>query len=112
MGCTRNPSGFISVEGPVTPPLTDDVWSYYLLVMGRPLGLCSAPISPPPSVCSYQFICCQKGKGREKEREKEMESATTSQYQVAFKISAAVKAIPPRCRRGRAGVYQRCKSSG
>lgn len=59
-GYPRTLSGFISLEGPVTPPLTDDMWSYYLLVMGRPRGLCSAPVSPSPSVCSYQCIHCQK----------------------------------------------------
>lgn len=67
MGCTRNLSGFISVD-PVTPPLTDDAWSYYLLVMGQPLALCSAPITPSPSVCFYQCICQHKREGREKER--------------------------------------------
>lgn len=112
MGCTRNLSGFISAKGPVMPPLTDDVWSYYLLVMGRPLALCSAPISPPSSVCSYQFICCKKRRGREKEGEEAMEGATTSQYQVAFKVSATGKANPPRRWRGRAGLYQRCQTSG
>lgn len=40
--------------------LTDEVWSYYLLVIGRPHGLCTVPHSPSPSVCSYQHICCQK----------------------------------------------------
>lgn len=60
MCCTRNLSAFISVEGPVTPLLTDHVWNYYLLVMGRPRGLCSAPIVPSPSVCFYHCICCQK----------------------------------------------------
>lgn len=111
MGFTKNLSGFISAKGLVTPPLTDDMWSYYLLVMGRPLGLCSAPISPSPSVCSYQCICCQKSEGAGEGKRKRMESATTSQYQVAFKISATVKAIPPRCWRGRAVLYQRCQSS-
>lgn len=60
MGCTSKLSGFISVEGPVMPPFTDDKWSYYLLVMGRPCGLCSAPMSPSQPVRSYQCICCQK----------------------------------------------------
>lgn len=110
MGRTRNLSGCISAEGPVTPPLTDDVWSYYLLVIGRLLALCSAPISPPSSVCSYQFICCKKRRGREKEREEAVEGATTSQYQAAFVVSATGTADPPRRRRGRAGPYQRCQT--
>lgn len=109
MGCTRNLSGFISAEGPVTPPLTDDVWSYYLLVMGRPRGLCSAPMSPSP-ICLFlsMYLLPEEGGGSRRKGRKRWRA----QQHLNTKQSSKSQPQRKQSRHGRAALYQRCQSSG
>lgn len=87
----------------MSPP-ADEVWSYYLLVTGCPPAshLCSAPLSLHLSVLIN--VSAVRGGGNKG-------GGKTSQYKVAFKISAPLKAISPWRQQGWAVLYQRCQLS-
>lgn len=64
-----------------------------------------------PFICLFLSVYLlqeEEGAGEGKEREEAMGGITTSQYQV----SATGRANPPRRWPGRAGLYQRCQTSG
>lgn len=82
----------------MSPP-ADDAWSYYLLVTG-----CSLRLSMPPHPFSLNLSVLINVSAVKKGGKRG--GGTTSQYKVAFKISAPQKAIPLWSQQGWAALYQ------
>lgn len=71
MGCTRNLSGFISAESPVTPPFIDDVGVITSLLWVGP-AVFALPLCLPPHLSFHINVSsARRGRRREKKRKKE-----------------------------------------